>query len=275
MAVARESTTPCQQLTPTQMCWRRVEFVDRGGGVGYGEPVTTEPRLFIFPHAGGTADFYVPLAKACAPAIKCVAVQYPGKRAGRDLSQYTSIPELADRLAVMLKVTETPADHIALFGHSMGSLLAFELAMRFEDAGNPVAALFVSACAAPGGMRHRSELQGSDRELLALVCEVTGANPEFLNNDQFAATLLPTLRGLKAIAAYDAPPQSTVSCPLYAAMGDDDDLGTAELMSPWRDRTTSQFDLTTFPGGHFYLNDNLPELAAWFGDRLAARGASA
>lgn len=236
--------------------------------------MVNEPRLFIFPHAGGTAEFYVPLAKACAPDLRCVAVQYPGKRAGKDLSQYTSIPRLADRLAIMLKVADTPADDIALFGHSMGALLAFELAMRFEAAGNPVAALFVSACAAPGRMPHREELLGSDAQLLSLVGEVTGANPEFLNDEQFAATLLPTLRGLKAVAAYDCPPDATVSCPLYAAMADNDSLGTAEGMAPWRERTTSRFDLTTFPGDHFYLNNNLPEMAAWFSDRLMPPAAS-
>src|SRR6185369_10465402 len=77
----------------------------------------------------------------------------------------------------------------------------FRSALRFEQAGNPIVALFVSASAAPGRMRHGSDLQGSDRELLSLVSDVTGANPEFLNDEQFAATILPTLRGLKAVHA--------------------------------------------------------------------------
>jgi surfactin synthase thioesterase subunit len=68
-----------------------------------------EPRLFIFPHAGGTAEFYAPFARAFSAAsrIKCVAVQYPGKKAGRDLSRYNSIPELADR--VILRRAGGPA----------------------------------------------------------------------------------------------------------------------------------------------------------------------
>ena len=56
-----------------------------------------EPKLYIFPHTGGSAEFYLPFARAFTGGTKCVAVQYPGKRAGKDLSQYTSIPEMADR----------------------------------------------------------------------------------------------------------------------------------------------------------------------------------
>ncbi|BDX34631.1 putative thioesterase TesA [Mycobacterium antarcticum] len=227
------------------------------------------PRLYIFPHTGGSPEFYVPFARAFTDT-SCVAVQYPGKRAGKDLSQYTGIPELADRLCAMLKPADAPSGRVALFGHSMGALLAFEVALRFEQAGNPVAALFVSASAAPGAVRHGVDLKGSELELLSMVSDVTGANPEFLKNERFAATMLPTLRGLKAIASYDHPPEVKVACPIYGLMADDDDLATAELMTPWAQRTTADFELTTFVGDHFYINTNLPHLAHWVEQRVLA-----
>ena len=233
-------------------------------------PAPVEPRLYIFPHTGGSAEFYVPFARAFTGGTKCVAVQYPGKRAGKDLSQYTSIPDLADRLCAMLKPEEAPAGKVAFFGHSMGALLAFEVALRFEHVGNPIAALFVSASAAPGLLRRVANLQGSDAQLLNMVSQVTGANPEFLNNEHFAATILPTLRGLKAVAAYESPPEAKVSCPIHALMADNDDLGTEELMAPWEQRTTGTFDLTVFGGDHFYINANLPQLAHWVEERVLA-----
>lgn len=229
-----------------------------------------DARLYIFPHTGGSADFYVPFARAFTGGTKCVAVQYPGKRAGKDLSQYTSIPDLADRLCAMLKPAEVQPGPVAFFGHSMGGLLAFEVATRFEQAGNPIAALFVSASAAPGLWPRRAELAGSDQQLLSLISNVTGANPEFLNDDQFAATLLPTLRGLKAVASYDREPEAVVSCPIHALIAEDDELATAEMVAPWAQRTTDAFDLTTFPGGHFYINENLPELSQWVEKRIPA-----
>lgn len=195
-----------------------------------------ETRLYIFPHTGGSAGFYVPFARAFTTGTRCVAVQYPGKRAGKDLSQYTPIPDLADRLCAMLKPAEAQPGPVAFFGHSMGGLLAFEVALRFEEAGNPIEALFVSAIAAPGLWPRRAELAGSDQQLLSLIGEVTGANPEFLNDDQFAATLLPTLRGLKAVASYDREPEAVVSCPIHALMASDDELGTShpQLCQPVR-----------------------------------------
>jgi len=234
-----------------------------------GDPQAADgPRLYIFPHTGGSADFYVPFARAFTGGTKCVAVQYPGKRAGRDLSQYTSIPDLADRLCTMLKPAEPQSGPVAFFGHSMGALLAFEVALRYEQAGNPIAALFLSASAAPGRWPRRAELAGSDQQLLSLISDVTGANPEFLNNDQFAATLLPTLRGLKAVAAYDREPEAVVSCPIHAMMAEDDELATAESVTPWERRTTAAFDLTVFPGGHFYINTTLPQLSQWVEERI-------
>ncbi len=126
----------------------------------------------------------------------------------------------------------------------------------------------MSASAAPGLWRQQVDLTGSDRQLLNIVSQVTGANPEFLNDDQFAATLLPTLRGLKAVASYECPPEATVSCPVHGLMADNDELATEDLMSPWSQRTTAGFDLTRFPGDHFYINSNLPSLSQWVEERI-------
>ena len=110
-----------------------------------------------------------------------------------------------------LSAGDAPAGPIAFFGHSMGAMVAFEVARRFEAAGKPVAALFVSACAAPGRIGYEY-IPESDRGLLDAVSEMTGVNPEFLENEEFAAKILPTLRGFKAISTYDCPPEATVSC---------------------------------------------------------------
>ncbi|OQZ91480.1 thioesterase II family protein, partial [Mycolicibacter algericus] len=112
----------------------------------------------------------------------------------------------------------------------------------------------------------------SDRGLLEAVSQMTGVNPEFLENEEFAAKILPTLRGLKAIANYDCPPEARVSCPIVAFHGDEDDVATADKVAPWAERTTAEFSARTFtaPGHHFYLNDHLPELVGDIEAKLAA-----
>jgi surfactin synthase thioesterase subunit len=219
------------------------------------------PKLYIFPHAGGSAQYYVPFANAFTSDIKRIAVQYPGQRGIHDLGSFTGIPDLAARVFQMLSPLDRSDGDVAFFGHSMGGLLAFDVARRFEAERTPIAALFVSACAAPGQLGY-DYIPESDRALLNAVSEMTGANPEFLQNDEFAAKILPTLRGLRAIANYECPPDATVSCPIHAFLGDDDEVATYAKVAPWSERTTSEFTARVFTGHHFYLNDHLTELVS-------------
>ncbi|AEF36218.1 MULTISPECIES: thioesterase II family protein [Mycolicibacter] len=227
------------------------------------------PKLYIFPHAGGSPQYYLPFSKAFTTDVKRIGVQYPGKGGNHDLGAFTSIEDLADRVCEKLA---PPADECAaFFGHSMGALLAFEVARRFEANGTRIAALFVSAAGAPGRAGY-DNIGDSDRGLLEAVSQMTGVNPEFLENEEFAAKILPTLRGLKAIANYDCPPEARVSCPIVAFHGDEDDVATADKVAPWAERTTAEFSARTFtaPGHHFYLNDHLPELVGDIEAKLAA-----
>jgi surfactin synthase thioesterase subunit len=95
---------------------------------------------------------------------------------------------------------------------------------------------------------------------LNVVAQVTDTNPEMLANDEFAATILPTLQSVRAIAAYTRAPEVTVSCPIHAFVADNDIIVAEENMTAWSDRTTDEFSLQIFAGDHFYLNNNLPEL---------------
>lgn len=229
------------------------------------------PKLYIFPHAGGSPQFYVPFSKTFVTDVKRVGVQYPGKGGSHDLGAFTSIEDLADRVCAMLAPPDPSGAGAAFFGHSMGALLAFEVARRFEADGHPIAALFVSAAGAPGRAGY-DNIGDSDRGLLEAVSQMTGVDPAFLENEEFAAKILPTLRGLKAIANYDCPPDARVSCPIFAFHGDDDDVATAEKVAPWAERTTAEFSVRTFtaPGHHFYLNDHLPELVGEIEEKIAA-----
>lgn len=234
-----------------------------------GDANSAAPTLYIFPHAGGSATYYVPFAKAFSTDIKRVAVQYPGRQ-DRGLTELTSIPALADEIFTMMAPSAQARGPVAFFGHSMGGLLAFEVALRFQSAGHPVAALFVSSCAAPGHIRYQ-QLQGSDHDILNLVAQVTGTKPELLANDEFASTILPTLQSVRAIAGYTRPPDVMVSCPIHAFVGDSDIIVADENMMAWSDRTTGEFSIRVFPGHHFYLNSNLPALVKDIEDRTLDR----
>ncbi|HTM85909.1 MAG TPA: alpha/beta fold hydrolase [Mycobacterium sp.] len=227
------------------------------------------PKLYIFPHAGGSPQYYVPFSKTFVTDVKRIGVQYPGKGGTHDLGAFKGVPELAERVCQMLGPLEQTDGPVAFFGHSMGALVAFEAARRYEEAGNPIAALFVSASAAPGRAGY-DYIPESDRGLLDAVSDVTGVNPEFLENEEFAAKILPTLRGFKAVTNYKCPPDARLSCPIFAFYADDDEVATTEKVEPWAERTTSDFSKRMFNGHHFYLNDHLPELVADIEGKITA-----
>jgi surfactin synthase thioesterase subunit len=100
-----------------------------------------------------------------------------------------------------------------------------------------------------------------------MIARMPGMNADILADEEFAVGMLPTLRAARAIAGYDCPADTKVSCPIYAFIGDKDWIATQDDMAPWRDRTTGEFVLRVFPGDHFYLNNNLPELVQDIEDR--------
>ena len=97
------------------------------------------PRLFIFPHAGGSASFYVPFSKAFSAEIKRIAVQYPGRNRAHRPYDCTQHPGARGQASTTIlrpgaRIRSAP---IAFFGHSMGALVAFEVTRRFEVSRHP------------------------------------------------------------------------------------------------------------------------------------------
>ena len=109
-------------------------------------------NLVCLPHAGGSASFFFPLSRALAPRVAVRAVQYPGRQERYRESNIDSVPALADEIFGALAATVTGP--VALFGHSMGAVLAYEVALRMRRAGlaEPLL-LFASGRRAPSRYR--------------------------------------------------------------------------------------------------------------------------
>lgn len=235
-------------------------------------PARPRARLMCFPHAGASASAYFALSAALAgadPELDVVAVQYPGRQDRRREPFIDDIAAMADRVhRASAGWTDLP---LALFGHSMGATVAFEVARRLEEAGTPVLTGFVSGRRAPSQARPERVHLGDDASVIAEVERLSGADAQVLRDPEMAQLLLPALRAdYRAIERYRAPASARLACPISVFTGDADPLTTVDEAAAWRDHTTGPATLDVFPGGHFFLNAHLDRIAVLVRDRLTS-----
>jgi surfactin synthase thioesterase subunit len=217
-------------------------------------------RLLCFPHAGGSASYFFAVSRALAPRAEVLAVQYPGRQDRRLEPAIESVTELAERVYGALGAwTDRP---LAFFGHSMGAIMAFEVArlMQARDGTGPVH-LFASGRRAPARYREGTVHQYNDQELLAELSRIGGTDQRFLRDPEMHATVLPVVRSdYRAIESYRYTAGSPLACPITALVGDADPQTTVDEANSWADHTAGGFRLRVFTGGHFYLDAHRAEV---------------
>jgi surfactin synthase thioesterase subunit len=213
-------------------------------------------RLICFPHAGGSASYYFTVSQTLTPDIEVLAVQYPGRQDRRLEPAVGDLGALAEAIyAAMRPRTDRP---FAFFGHSMGAILAFEVArlLRERDGVSPVH-LFASGRRAPSCYREGTVHRYDDAALLAELLRNGGTDRRFLDDAEVRATILPVVRAdYQAIEGYRFRPGPPLDCPVTALVGDRDQQTTRDEAAAWGEHGTGEFQLRVFPGGHFYLDNH-------------------
>jgi surfactin synthase thioesterase subunit len=225
-------------------------------------------RLFCFPHAGGSANFYLPASRLLAPAVEVLAIQYPGRQDRRSEAPIDNIPDLADHVFHAVRtVTDRP---FALWGHSMGAVLAFEVALRLQRHGLPAPVrLFASGRRAPSCHRAEHLHEGGDEAIVAELKSLGATASTLLSDPELRAMILPAVRAdYRAIETYRYRPGPPLGCPVTVLVGDSDQHVTLDEARAWADRTIAETDLHVFPGGHFFLVDQVAQVVDRVSDRL-------
>ncbi|GHF24279.1 alpha/beta fold hydrolase [Streptomyces werraensis] len=225
---------------------------DPGVPAGHGEETT----LLCVPFAGAGPSFFHPWRDLAAGRWRVTSVELPGRERRFLDPPYRNVVEAArgeidDIVADLGEGTRT-----VLFGHSLGAVLAYELAHLLSARGVPVERLVVSGSPGPWTQRERRAAGLEGDEFLARVEEFAGFRHEALDHPEMRELILPTLQAdCEMHEAYVPSTDAPVRVPVTSLRGDHDGLVTAEEARQWRAATTAGFDYVEFPGDHMYLVD--------------------
>jgi len=219
-------------------------------------------RLFCLPFAGGGASAYRQWSKHFGSEIEVCPIQLPGRENRFSEPAITNAQQLAQQLANQLQMYANKP--FAIYGHSMGALLTFELTRVLQRQGLPMPeALFLGAHRAPHRPPKRQPMHTLSDDAFIQKLQTFGGFPdEVLASKELVEFLLPTLRAdftlcdRYAFEVDDAP----LECPLYLFAGEFDDEVQPEDMTDWQIHSAQQSQLHILPGGHFFLRSHLDQL---------------
>lgn len=211
-------------------------------------------RLFCLPYAGGSAAAYRLWQNELADGVEVVSLHLPGRGHRMRETPLRTIEEIVDTAyEEFAPYCDTPT---ALFGHSMGAIIAYELAQRLSSEGHPPVHVFLSARA-----KERREDQPvlhkmSDAEFLEQVDRRYNGVPAALRNDpDMLELVLPALRAdIEAFETYQARTQPPLDCPLTIYGGDRDPNVSREELETWRGESSAYCRVRMFSGDHFFLD---------------------
>jgi medium-chain acyl-[acyl-carrier-protein] hydrolase len=219
-------------------------------------------RLLCFPFAGGASSLYRAWPRAL-PSIEVWPVELPGRGVRADEPSCSDMTELCDGLVAAIdQVEDLP---LALYGHSMGARIAFELARRLSGR---VVHLFVSGSQPPGvrprygGKDIRPTEQLTDAELIAQrIVPLGGTPPEILAEPDLMQRALPIVRAdMVLLDGYRVDPEARTACPITVLAGLHDPIAPPAVAAGWQRRTAAAWRMVELDAGHFFLDSHRADL---------------
>lgn len=212
-------------------------------------------RLFCLPHAGGSASIFRTWSAELGASIEVLPVQLPGREARMGEPPFTRLPPLVDTLVeVVRRRLDKP---YALFGHSMGALVGFELARALRRRGLPRPVhLFLASYTAPQVLA-RTPPAPKTREVEPTLAHKR-AQAHAVPGEMTAELLklvMPTLLADTALCeSYTYQEEEPLECPLSVFRGSEDEVREHHIEA-WRELTRGSFSTRTFLGDHFFLRE--------------------
>lgn len=211
--------------------------------------------MFCFPYAGGSALVFRTWSERLSPDIEVCPIQLPGRGTRLTDPPFTRLSLLVESLACALfPLLNKP---FAVFGHSMGALVSFELIRQLrKQYGLEPIRLFVSAARAPQLPHVGSPLHTlPEPAFLQALRRLNGTPKEVLEHKELMQLMFPLLRADLAVCeTYVYATEPPLDCPISTFGGLRDRTVSRNDLEAWRAQTTAYFSLLMLPGDHFFLH---------------------
>lgn len=215
------------------------------------------PTLFFFPHAGAGVSGYRSIAAQLPMHLRVFAICLPGREHRfTEKCHYHLTDAVAELVATLTPHLDKP---FAFFGHSMGSLLAFECARNLDSTQRKnLRHLYLSGRRAPQ-IPPRNKLL-STLPIAEFKTEITalgGMDKSIAANQELFDLIVPCLQAdLSLNETYQYLDGIQLDCPTTLLGGTDDVTTSVEDLAAWQQQFSQPIKLKTFNGNHFYLFDH-------------------
>jgi surfactin synthase thioesterase subunit len=222
-----------------------------------GPAASASLRLICLPYAGGGTSVFHSWHASVPGDVQVCPIDLPGRETRFNETPKEDLRAIVRELApAMERFLDRP---YALFGHSLGALIAFELARELRRHNRPAPVrFFASACRAPQlPLQHRPIHHLDDEAFLNQVAGIGDMPADGAAQEELAQSLLPALRGdFKMFEKYSYAPEEPFDFPITALCGSEDRwVGRGDLVA-WHSQTSSLFNLRLLPGGHLFLRSS-------------------
>ena len=230
--------------------------------------------LFCLPYAGGSQAIYYKWRKYLKPSIKLVPIELKGrgKRFGEEF--YESLEEAVEDIFDNIK-DQILQDEYAIYGHSMGSVLAYELYYKIRDEKlNMPKHMFFSGYQAPSIPRKKRQIYTlPDEEFIKEVIKLGGTPQEVADNEELLRLFAPILRSdFKILEKYIYKEmKEKIQCDISIFNGEKDDTTKEDILA-WKDHGDKDFKVYNFDGNHFFINANVEGITEIINNTLIKEG---
>ena len=221
-------------------------------------------RLYCFPYAGGNAGIFNSWLELLYNGVEINAISLPGRWSRENEQAITCMHTICLEVADAIR---SDADiEYAFFGHSMGGILAYQVAQELRNQGTMLPDhLFVSGCQAPhansDSYKRKRVSEMDEDELFTYISKLAGTPSELLNEEsmreRIASTMLPDLTAIDNWRYVECKP---LPIPITVFTGSHDPVVNVDRAREWKRHTTSDFNFNLITGDHFFINKEKTKL---------------